>query len=133
MKTKFRFIEFNKNWILFCTMTTLSGLIMYGMTRLIEVFSIIVYDKNGDLIPKALFLFIAWALGSFFIRYARNTLKSKVIYDWNTKMKTNLMDRLLSRKVQDFNKNDKAYYISIFNNDIKFIEEKYVFPCAEIF
>ncbi|WP_054251639.1 ATP-binding cassette domain-containing protein [Neofamilia massiliensis] len=133
MKTKFRFIDFNKNWILFCTMTTLSGLIMYGMTRLIEVFSRIVYDKNGDLIPKALFLFIAWALGSFFIRYSRNTLKSKVIYDWNTKMKTNLMDRLLSRKVQDFNKNDKAYYISIFNNDIKFIEEKYVFPCAEIF
>lgn len=46
---------------------------------------------------------------------------------WNLRVKKELMANILTRDPVYFESKDKASYISLFNNDLKFIEENYLF------
>lgn len=46
---------------------------------------------------------------------------------WNLRVKKELMENILTRDPVYFESKDKASYISLFNNDLKFIEENYLF------
>ncbi|MDO4719595.1 MAG: ABC transporter ATP-binding protein [Peptostreptococcaceae bacterium] len=126
MKKEFRLIQANKLWILFMVFSILVDQIPLGMTVLIEVFGRIALKQESHLILPGIIFLLLWICGCLLFRIAYSKSKSKVIYEWNCRMKSTLMDRLLRRKVADFTAKDRAEYISVFNNDIKFVEEKYL-------
>lgn len=123
MKKEFRLVRVNKLWIFFMATSVLVEQIPLGMTVLIEVFTRIALKQQSRLILPGVLGLIFWILGSLLLRIAYSRSKSRVVCQWNCRMKSTLMDRLLRRKVADFTAKDRAEYISVFNNDIKFVEE----------
>lgn len=126
MEKEFRLIRIDKLWVFFMAVSVLADQIPLGMTFLIEVFSRIALKQESSLILPGIIGLILWILSSLLLRIIYSKSKSKVVYEWNCRMKSTLMDRLLRRKVADFTAKDRAEYISVFNNDIKFVEEKYL-------
>lgn len=133
MKKDFKIININGTWILFCIFSVLVTVIPFGMTLLIEIFSRIAFNKNPSMLRPGIIYFILWALSSLLVRFGYTKLKSLVSYNWNKRMKYTLMDRLLNRRVSHFIEKDRAEYISIFNNDISFMQDKYLFSINNIF
>lgn len=127
-----KLINFNLNWILFVFFSALVSSISVGLTYSIELLSKIVIDKQHNLVNKAIIVLVLWVLLSLLIRYLYLYYKKKVIYHWNNRIKNNLMDRILSRTAVDFKHKDRTYYVSLFNNDIKFLEENLLLSIAEI-
>ncbi len=97
------------------------------MTRLIERFSRIVSYRDGTLIRSTLIFFVLWALVFFTLRVSRSRMKARISYLWNVRVKRDLMENILRRDPLYFESKDKASYISLFNNDLKFIEDNYLF------
>ena len=126
-KDKFKFIRLNWIFIGFIILSLASNLEQYFLTRLIERFSRIVSYNDGALIKSTVIFFILWAVIFFTLRISRSRLKAKISYLWNLRVKKELMANILSRDPVYFESQDKASYISLFNNDLKFIEENYLF------
>lgn len=126
-KDKFKFIRLNWIFIGFIILSLASNLEQYFLTRLIERFSRIVSYNDGALIKSTVIFFILWAVIFFTLRISRSRLKAKISYLWNVRVKKELMGNILSRDPVYFESKDKASYISLFNNDLKFIEENYLF------
>lgn len=126
-KDKFKFIRLNWIFIGFIILSLASNLEQYFLTRLIERFSRIVSYNDGALIKSTVIFFILWAVIFFTLRISRSRLKAKISYLWNVRVKKELMGNILSRDPVYFESKDKASYISLFNNDLKFIEEYYLF------
>lgn len=126
-KQNFKFIRINWIFIGFILLSLASNLEQYFLTRLIERFSRIVSYKEGALIKSTVIFFILWALIFFALRLSRSRLKARISYLWNVRVKKELMANILSRDPVYFESKDKASYISLFNNDLKFIEENYLF------
>lgn len=126
-KQNFKFIRLNWIFIGFIILSLASNLEQYFLTRLIERFSRIVSYKEGALIKSTVIFFILWALIFFALRLSRSRLKARISYLWNIRVKKELMENILTRDPVYFESKDKASYISLFNNDLKFIEENYLF------
>ena len=126
-KENFRFIKLNWVFLGFIILSLASNLEQYFMTRLIERFSRIVSYKDGTLIKSTLIFFILWALVFFTLRLSRSRMKARISYLWNVRVKRDLMENILRRDPLYFESKDKASYISLFNNDLKFIEDNYLF------
>lgn len=126
-KQGFKFIRINWIFIGFIILSLASNLEQYFLTRLIERFSRIVSYNDGALIKSTVIFFILWAVIFFTLRISRSRLKAKISYLWNVRVKKELMGNILSRDPVYFESKDKASYISLFNNDLKFIEENYLF------
>ena len=126
-KEGFKFIRLNWIFIGFIILSLASNLEQYFLTRLIERFSRIVSYNDGALIKSTVIFFILWAVIFFTLRISRSRLKAKISYLWNLRVKKELMANILSRDPVYFESQDKASYISLFNNDLKFIEENYLF------
>ena len=126
-KDKFKFIRLNWIFIGFIILSLASNLEQYFLTRLIERFSRIVSYNDGALIKSTVIFFILWAVIFFTLRISRSRLKARISYLWNVRVKKELMANILSRDPVYFESQDKASYISLFNNDLKFIEENYLF------
>lgn len=126
-KDKFKFIRLNWIFIGFIVLSLASNLEQYFLTRLIERFSRIVSYNDGALIKSTVIFFILWAVIFFTLRISRSRLKAKISYLWNVRVKKELMANILARDPVYFESKDKASYISLFNNDLKFIEENYLF------
>lgn len=126
-KDKFKFIRLNWIFIGFIILSLASNLEQYFLTRLIERFSRIVSYNDGALIKSTVIFFILWAVIFFTLRISRSRLKAKISYLWNVRVKKDLMANILARDPVYFESKDKASYISLFNNDLKFIEENYLF------
>lgn len=126
-KQGFKFIRLNWIFIGFIILSLASNLEQYFLTRLIERFSRIVSYNDGALIKSTVIFFILWAVIFFTLRISRSRLKAKISYLWNVRVKKELMGNILSRDPVYFESKDKASYISLFNNDLKFIEENYLF------
>ena len=126
-KEGFKFIRLNWIFIGFIILSLASNLEQYFLTRLIERFSRIVSYNDGVLIKSTVIFFILWAVIFFTLRISRSRLKARISYLWNVRVKKELMGNILSRDPVYFESKDKASYISLFNNDLKFIEENYLF------
>lgn len=126
-KKGFKFIRLNWIFIGFIILSLASNLEQYFLTRLIERFSRIVSYKDGTLIKSTIIFFILWAVIFFTLRLSRSRLKARISYLWNVRVKKELMANILTRDPVYFESKDKASYISLFNNDLKFIEENYLF------
>ena len=126
-KEGFKFIRLNWIFIGFIILSLASNLEQYFLTRLIERFSRIVSYNDGALIKSTVIFFILWAVIFFTLRISRSRLKARISYLWNVRVKKELMGNILSRDPVYFESQDKASYISLFNNDLKFIEENYLF------
>ena len=126
-KEGFKFIRLNWIFIGFIILSLASNLEQYFLTRLIERFSRIVSYNDGALIKSTVIFFILWAVIFFTLRISRSRLKAKISYLWNLRVKKELMANILTREPVYFESQDKASYISLFNNDLKFIEENYLF------
>ena len=126
-KENFKFIRLNWVFLGFIILSLASNLEQYFMTRLIERFSRIVSYKDGTLIKSTLIFFILWALVFFNLRLSRSRMKARISYLWNVRVKRDLMENILRRDPLYFESKDKASYISLFNNDLKFIEDNYLF------
>lgn len=126
-KEGFKFIRLDWIFIGFIILSLASNLEQYFLTRLIERFSRIVSYKDGALIKSTIIFFILWALIFFTLRLSRSRLKARISYLWNVRVKKELMANILTRDPVYFESKDKASYISLFNNDLKFIEENYLF------
>lgn len=126
-KQGFKFIRLNWIFIGFIILSLASNLEQYFLTRLIERFSRIVSYNDGALIKSTVIFFILWAVIFFTLRISRSRLKARISYLWNVRVKKELMGNILSRDPVYFESKDKASYISLFNNDLKFIEENYLF------
>ncbi|WP_311531295.1 ABC transporter ATP-binding protein [uncultured Anaerococcus sp.] len=126
-KEKFKFIRLNWIFVGFIILSLASNLEQYFMTRLIERFSRIVSYRDGTLIRSTLIFFILWALVFFTLRVSRSRMKARISYLWNVRVKRDLMENILRRDPLYFESKDKASYISLFNNDLKFIEDNYLF------
>ena len=126
-KQKFSFIKMNWIFFGFILLSLASNLEQYFLTRLIERFSRIVSYNDGTLIKSTIIFFILWALVFFALRLSRSRLKARISYLWNVRVKKELMENILTRDPVYFESKDKASYISLFNNDLKFIEENYIF------
>ena len=126
-KENFKFIRLNWVFLGFIILSLASNLEQYFMTRLIERFSRIVSYKDGTLIKSTLIFFILWALVFFTLRVSRSRMKARISYLWNVRVKRDLMENILRRDPLYFESKDKASYISLFNNDLKFIEDNYLF------
>lgn len=126
-KEGFKFIRLNWIFIGFIILSLASNLEQYFLTRLIERFSRIVSYNDGALIKSTVIFFILWAVIFFTLRISRSRLKAKISYLWNVRVKKDLMANILARDPVYFESKDKASYISLFNNDLKFIEENYLF------
>ncbi len=126
-KEKFKFIRLNWIFVGFIILSLASNLEQYFMTRLIERFSRIVSYRDGTLIRSTLIFFVLWALVFFTLRVSRSRMKARISYLWNVRVKRDLMENILRRDPLYFESKDKASYISLFNNDLKFIEDNYLF------
>src|SRR5699024_7251971 len=126
-KENFKFIRLNCVFLGFIILSLASNLEQYFMTRLIERFSRIVSYNDGTLIRSTIIFFILWAVIFFTLRISRSRLKARISYLWNLRVKKELMENILTRDPVYFESKDKASYISLFNNDLKFIEENYLF------
>ncbi len=126
-KKDFKFIRLNWIFIGFILLSLASNLEQYFLTRLIERFSRIVSYNDGTLIRSTIIFFILWAVIFFALRISRSRLKARISYLWNVRVKKELMENILTRDPVYFESKDKASYISLFNNDLKFIEENYLF------
>lgn len=126
-KKGFKFIRLNWIFIGFIILSLASNLEQYFLTRLIERFSRIVSYKDGTLIKSTIIFFILWAVIFFTLRLSRLRLKARISCLWNVRVKKELMANILTRDPVYFESKDKASYISLFNNDLKFIEENYLF------
>lgn len=126
-KENFKFIRFNWVFLGFILLSLASNLEQYFLTRLIERFSRIVSYNDGTLIKSTIIFFILWAVIFFTLRLSRSRLKARISYLWNLRVKKELMANILTRDPVYFESKDKASYISLFNNDLKFIEENYLF------
>lgn len=126
-KKGFKFIRLNWIFVGFIILSLASNLEQYFLTRLIERFSRIVSYKDGTLIKSTIIFFILWAVIFFTLRLSRSRLKARISYLWNVRVKKELMANILTRDPVYFESKDKASYISLFNNDLKFIEENYLF------
>lgn len=126
-KENFKFIRLNWVFLGFIFLSLASNLEQYFLTRLIERFSRIVSYNDGTLIKSTIIFFILWAVIFFTLRLSRSRLKARISYLWNLRVKKELMANILTRDPVYFESKDKASYISLFNNDLKFIEENYLF------
>ncbi len=126
-KKDFKFIRLNWVFLGFILLSLASNLEQYFLTRLIERFSRIVSYNDGTLIRSTIIFFILWAVIFFALRISRSRLKARISYLWNVRVKKELMENILTRDPVYFESKDKASYISLFNNDLKFIEENYLF------
>lgn len=126
-KEKFKFIRLDWIFIGFIILSLASNLEQYFLTKLIERFSRIVTYNDGALIKSTVIFFILWAMIFFTLRLSRSRLKARISYLWNVRVKKELMANILTRDPLYFESKDKASYISLFNNDLKFIEENYLF------
>ena len=126
-KENFKFIRLNWVFLGFIILSLASNLEQYFLTRLIERFSRIVSYNDGTLIKSTIIFFILWAVIFFTLRLSRSRLKARISYLWNLRVKKELMANILTRDPVYFESKDKASYISLFNNDLKFIEENYLF------
>lgn len=126
-KENFKFIRLNWVFLGFILLSLASNLEQYFLTRLIERFSRIVSYREGALIKSTVIFFILWAVIFFALRLSRSRLKARISYLWNVRVKKELMENILTRDPVYFESKDKASYISLFNNDLKFIEENYLF------
>ena len=126
-KEGFKFIRLNWVFLGFIILSLASNLEQYFLTRLIERFSRIVSYNDGTLIKSTIIFFILWAVIFFTLRLSRSRLKARISYLWNLRVKKELMANILTRDPVYFESKDKASYISLFNNDLKFIEENYLF------
>ncbi|WP_130818958.1 ABC transporter transmembrane domain-containing protein [Anaerococcus vaginimassiliensis] len=131
-KGGFRFVKINWIFVVFILVSIFSDLEQYFLTKLIERFSKIVTYKDATLIKSTVIFFILWAVISFFLRFSRSKIKAKVSCMWNIRVKKDLMENILRRDPIYFESKDKASYISLFNNDLKFIEENYIFAIDRI-
>lgn len=131
-KSGFRFVKINWIFVVFILVSIFSDLEQYFLTKLIERFSKIVTYKDATLIKSTVIFFTLWAVISFFLRFSRSKIKAKVSCMWNIRVKKDLMENILSRDPIYFESKDKASYISLFNNDLKFIEENYIFAIDRI-
>ena len=126
-KQNFKFIRLDWIFLGFIILSLASNLEQYFLTRLIERFSRIVSYNDGTLIKSTIIFFILWAVIFFTLRLSRSRLKARISYLWNLRVKKELMANILTRDPVYFESKDKASYISLFNNDLKFIEENYLF------
>ena len=126
-KQNFKFIRLDWIFLGFIILSLASNLEQYFLTRLIERFSRIVSYNDGTLIKSTIIFFILWAVIFFTLRLYRSRIKARISYLWNVRVKKELMANILTRDPLYFESKDKASYISLFNNDLKFIEENYLF------
>lgn len=64
--------------------------------------------------------------------YLQSLFSKKIICNIIKTMRFKLFDGILNHNIEDYNKENTAYYISIINNDIKLIEDNYLLPLFEI-
>ncbi|MDD7305808.1 MAG: ABC transporter ATP-binding protein [Peptoniphilaceae bacterium] len=131
-KQKFKFIKITPIFIIFILVSMVSNLESYFLTRLVEIISKIALYKSKDLIYYGLKFFMVWSIVSILLRYYRAKLKGEVSAAWNIRVKNDLMANILNRAALYYDSKDKASYISLFNNDLKYIEENFLFSIEGI-
>lgn len=120
------------NWVLFILFSACMSFISLGLTYLTQLLSSIVIDGKYNLLKKAVIFLVCWTAFCLLIRFLYLYFKKKVIYEWNYNIKSTLMENILSRSPIDFKKKDRSYFASIFNNDIKFLEQNLLLAIEDI-
>lgn len=129
---KFKFIKITPLFIAFILVSIVNNLDQYFLTKLVEVISKIALYKNKELIIYAIKFFAIWAIAFIILRYVRAHFKGKLAGEWNNMVKNELMENILNRDAYYFDSKDKSSYISLFNNDLRFLEDNYLFSIERI-
>jgi ABC-type multidrug transport system fused ATPase/permease subunit len=109
--------------------TVLLGIITQGMGTAISLFLMFIIDSimenNMAGLLTAAYLG-AGVVAVFFISLVAYT-RSCILYSYKTvfRMKNDIFSAVLGTKISDFNQSNSAKHISIINNDIKMVDEKY--------
>lgn len=110
-------------WYAYIFFSAAVSFVFIGMSYLVGLLSKIVVDKQHQLIGYTLLYLAVWIILSILIRMGYLYCRKKAFYEWNCTIKSQLMRRILYRSFSAFKKKDRAYYVSLFNNDIPFLEE----------
>lgn len=132
MKEKFSFIIKNKTRYFYCLFSIIFTFVSICMVYIFEIFSKIAIDKQYFLLKKAIIYMVLWFTISLFIRIMYIHFSSKYSQIWHVNINNLLMEKVLKRTPKLFNKRDRAYYVSLFNNDVEFIYENYIKSIIEL-
>lgn len=114
------------NWFLYNFFSSVIVIASLGFTYFVQLMSKIIIGQQYSLVPYSILFLIACICVCSALRYAYLFFKRKTHFEWNYSIKTILMRRILCRSYSDFKKQDRAYYVSLYNNDITFLEKNLV-------
>lgn len=106
----------------------LMGMSIVVVPFILELMSKIAIDNKTDLIIPAITLISGWSVLSFLLRFALLSSRRVFLFRYNMLLKHDMLKSIINRSYSDFRKNDSSYYVSLFNNDMKFIEENRTIP-----
>lgn len=127
-----KLIHTNFNFVMYFIFSALFFVVSLGFTYLIELVSKIAVEGQHDLITAAVVWLAVYAAVSFGIRYGFLYFRKKACCKWNMDVKTGLMNNILARSPAAFKEKDRTYYMSLFNNDIGFLQKNYVEMIADM-
>lgn len=104
---------------LFCSL--LSILLVYIIQNLID--SMIVGEIQ--LLQRMVILLVGILVTNFILGYFSSLLEAKISQKLHLDLKKNLFQSILSQKYKEFKKTSIGSKLSIFENDINFVEEYY--------
>lgn len=110
-------------WYAYIFFSAAVSFVFVGLSYLIGLLSKIAIDKQHQLISYTLLYLAVWIILSILTRIGYLYCRKRAFYEWNCVIKSQLMHRILYRSFSAFKKYDRAYYVSLFNNDIPFLEE----------
>lgn len=131
-KRKIILLPLNFNFVMYFIFSALFFVVSLGFTYLIELVSKIAVEEQHDLITAAVVWLAVYAAVSFGIRYGFLYFRKKACCKWNMDVKTGLMNNILARSPAAFKEKDRTYYMSLFNNDIGFLQKNYVEMIADM-
>ena len=127
-----KLIHTNFNFVMYFIFSALFFVVSLGFTYLIELVSKIAVEGQHDLITAAVVWLAVYAAVSFGIRYGFLYFRKKACCKWNMDVKTGLMNNILARSPAAFKEKDRTYYMSLFNDDIGFLQKNYVEMIADM-
>lgn len=116
----------NKTGILFFLLLTLDAINVAWMAVLLKNTLDTALSGNLNALIRVAVLAAAFLAEYSFVSLAARTLKVYYISDIMYHIKKDLVESLLKKSVKVFSGKNSAEYISLFNNDLKMLEENYI-------
>ena len=114
---------------LFATAVIL-GIVTQGIAAGTSLFIMFIIDSivTGDRANLALAAYISIGVVALFFTSLYAYLRVTILYSYKTvlKIKNDIFAAILGRKISEFSQTNSAKYISLINNDIKIVNDKYI-------